>query len=43
MSEIEIQTSETSKILEKRYRGWQELCAKLEKYKKKAKVREWKR
>ena len=44
MSEIEIQTAETSETLEKRGRDWQELCAKLEDYKKKAKKRdEWKR
>ena len=44
MSEIEIQTAETSETLEKRGRDWQELCAKLDDYKKKAKnCDEWKR
>ena len=40
MSEIEIQTAETSETPEKREKDWQELCAKLDKDKKKAKERD---
>ena len=41
---IEIETAETSETLEKRDKDWQELCAKLNEYKEKAKERnDWKR
>ena len=44
MNEIEIQTAETSETLEKRDKDWEELCAKFDEYKEKAKDRdEWKR
>ena len=43
MSEIEIQTAETSETLEKRDKNWKELRAKFEEYKEKAKDGdEWK-
>ena len=44
LNEIEIQTAETSETLEKRDKDWEELCAKFDEYKEKAKDRdEWKR
>ena len=44
MNEIEIQTAETSETLEKRDKDWEELCAKFDEYKEKAKDRdEWER
>ena len=40
MREIEIQTAETSKTLEKRDKDCQELCSKLDEYKKTVKERD---
>ena len=44
MNEIEIQTTETSETLEKRDKDWEEMCARFDEYKEKAKkCDEWKR
>ena len=40
MNEIEIQTAETSETFEKRDKDWEELCAKFDEYKEKAKDRD---
>ena len=40
LNEIKAATAETSENLQRRDKNWQELCAKLKEYKKKAKGRD---